>query len=95
MTSSFFDHLRCRKLSENHSVLERDYSVKCFTPVWWTLAIISVLGILMISVGVPVGMWLWMRRKMDKEMRQVRSREKGRIAVSLLQRVISVLVFSV
>ena len=80
MTQTFFAHFSCRKVSEMLSVLRKDYDVECTGSSWWVLALMSTLGATVISVGFPIGMGLWMRRNMSKEMRKVRHEGKGRAA---------------
>ena len=59
ITQTFFGHINCRALSDSFSVLEKDYSVECSGTQWWVLAVLSALGILVISIGFPVGMFVW------------------------------------
>ena len=59
ITQTFFGHFNCRALSDTLAVLDKDYSVECSGTRWWVLAILSTLGILVISVGFPVGMFIW------------------------------------
>ena len=40
-------------------MLEKDYSVECSGTQWWVLAVLSALGILVVSIGFPVGMFVW------------------------------------
>ena len=40
-------------------MLEKDYSVECSGTQWWVLALLSALGILVVSIGFPVGMFVW------------------------------------
>jgi hypothetical protein len=38
-------------------VLQADYDIRCFeSPEWWALAIVSGLGLVFVSFGVPIGM---------------------------------------
>ena len=46
---------------------------------WWVLAAMSSAGILFISIGVPAGMFVWMYRLMQKQMRLVRFEGKERV----------------
>ena len=93
-TATFFNHLKCRSLGplaqdgttpdsngeqQQLYVLERDYEVVCYEGSWWWLAGFSVLGIVLISVGVPLGMFIWMRRKMRKEMQIVKREQKSKV----------------
>ena len=80
MTQTFFAHFNCRQLSETDSVLRTDYDIKCSGSLWWILSMVSALGIVVVSVGFPVGMALWMRREMSNEMWMVRHGGKGRAA---------------
>ena len=59
ITQTFFGHFNCRALSDTFSVLEKDYSVECSGTQWWVLALLSALGILVVSIGFPVGMFVW------------------------------------
>eukprot|EP01045_Picozoa_sp_COSAG04_P045160 COSAG04_NODE_15687_length_523_cov_1.412736_1_plen_65_part_00 len=59
MTQSFFAHFNCRALSAQLSVLDNDHGVECSGTQWWMLAVLSALGILIISIGFPVGMFVW------------------------------------
>ena len=59
ITQTFFGHFNCRALSDSFSVLEKDYSVECSGTQWWVLAVLSALGILVVSIGFPVGMFVW------------------------------------
>ena len=79
MTQSFFQHMQCRKLKEQLWILEADYTVICYTRGWWALAAVASAGIIIISVGAPVGMFIWMRKKYEKEMHKVRFEGKARI----------------
>ena len=93
-TATFFSHLKCRSLGplardgeipdsdvkeQQLYVLERDYEVLCYEGSWWLLAVLSLLGIALISVGVPLGMFIWMRRKMKKEMQRVKLEQKSKV----------------
>ena len=80
MTQTFFAHFSCRKVSEFNLVLRKDYDVECTGSSWWILALMSALGASVISVGFPIGMALWMRRNMSKELWKVRHEGKGRAA---------------
>ena len=44
-------------------MLDKDYSVECSGTQWWVLAVLSALGILVISIGFPVGMFVWCVRQ--------------------------------
>ena len=80
MTQQYFTHFNCRRLAEDLWVLQKDYSETCWSGTqWWVLAVLSTLGILFISVGVPVFMWLWMSKVMEKEMDSVRFEGKMRV----------------
>ena len=59
ITQTFFAHFNCRQLSDTFSVLDKDYRIECSGTMWWTMAVLSVLGILVISIGFPVGMFVW------------------------------------
>ena len=59
MTNTFFAHFNCRRLSDSFSVLDKDYSVICYSTQWWVLGVFSGVGILVISVGFPLGMVVW------------------------------------
>ena len=59
ITQTFFAHFNCRQLSDTFSVLDKDYRIECSGTMWWTMAVVSALGILVISIGFPVGMFVW------------------------------------
>ena len=59
ITQTFFSHFNCRNLSEDVSVLAKNYSEECSGTEWWLLAVFSAFGILIISIGFPVGMFVW------------------------------------
>ena len=59
ITQTFFAHFNCRSLSDTFSVLDKDYRVECSGTIWWAMAVLSVLGILVVSIGFPVGMFVW------------------------------------
>ena len=75
---TFFGHFNCRHLQEDVpgvvtiAVLDKDYSEPCYETTWWILAVISGLGIVFISFGVPFGMYYWMTKEMNKQMDEVR-----------------------
>eukprot|EP01052_Picozoa_sp_SAG31_P031172 SAG31_NODE_3275_length_4474_cov_17.108114_4_plen_84_part_00 len=60
-----------------------DYSIDCYDDdlisKWWILAAVASFGIIFISVGVPLGMLIWMRSSMKKEMALVLEKEKSRV----------------
>ena len=60
-----------------------DYSIDCYDDdllsKWWILAAVASFGIIFISVGVPLGMFIWMRSSMKKEMALVLGKEKPRV----------------
>ena len=62
----------CRQLRVDLAVLSRDYGETCSTSRWHILAVVAVFGIITISIGVPVGMFVWMRRVMKSKMQAVR-----------------------
>jgi hypothetical protein len=79
MTQTFFGHFSCRQISEKIYVLHNDYDVNCYEgSQWWTLALVSTFGLVVVSIGFPVGMALWMRNTMSEELRKVRYEGKGR-----------------
>ena len=78
MTQTYFGHFGCRQLSESVSVLRKDYDFECAGSSWWILAIPSILGIIIVSVGFPLGMAIWMRHAMSIQMRKVRREGKSR-----------------
>ena len=79
MTQTFFAHFSCRQISETIYVLHSDYDVKCYEgSQWWALAVVSAFGLVVVSIGFPVGMALWMRNTMSEELRKVRYEGKGR-----------------
>ena len=59
ITQTFFAHFNCRHLSDTFSVLDKDYRIECSGTQWWAMAGLSALGILVISIGFPVGMFVW------------------------------------
>ena len=59
ITQTFFAHFNCRHLSDSFSVLDKDYRIECSGTMWWAMAVLSALGILVISIGFPVGMFVW------------------------------------
>ena len=88
MTQTFFNHFNCRRLSPLKSVVQTDYSVYCVanfwtlaggSTLWWILAAVSALGLAFISFGVPIFMFLRMRRSMAKYMRDVKHGKTKRI----------------
>ena len=78
MTQTFLNHFNCRIISEATSVLQKDYAVECSRPSWYGLAVVSVLGLVIVSVGFPVAMMVWMRKVMAEELRKVRHEGKTR-----------------
>jgi hypothetical protein len=76
MTQTFFSHFNCRTLSDERKVLEADYSIECATAstddgIWWLLvALLSGVGIALVSIGVPVLMW-WKMKHFFKEKQQL------------------------
>lgn len=60
-----------------------DYSITCYdsnlATRWWVLAAVSLFGIATVSVGVPLGMFIWMRRSFNREMAMVLERKKARV----------------
>jgi len=75
MTQTFIKHFSCRSLSAKLSVLEADYEAQCYpdelASQWWILAAVSALGLVVVSLGVPIIMFLAMRRDMGTRMRGV------------------------
>jgi hypothetical protein len=69
---SWIDVADCRQLSIDLAVLSRDYGETCGTSRWYILAIVAIFGIMFVSIGVPVGMFIWMRRVMINKMQAVR-----------------------
>ena len=63
ITQTFFAHFNCRHLSDTFSVLDKDYRIECSGTMWWAMAVLSALGILVISIGFPVGMFVWCVRQ--------------------------------
>ena len=78
MTQTFVSHLRCRDLGTMLR-LEKDYSVDCSSTQWQVLAIVSGLGIAFISVGVPLVIFLTMRKKWNELMTEVRLNDMPRV----------------
>ena len=76
MTQTFFSHFNCRTLSDERKVLEADYSIECVTAstsdgMWWlVVAILSLVGIIFVSIGVPVFMW-WKMKRFFQEKQQL------------------------
>lgn len=69
----------CQKLPDME-VLQADYSIKCYEdPEWWTLAVISMVGLIFVSFGVPIGMYLLMRHDWNREMQLVKTDKKSRV----------------
>ena len=58
MGQTFFQHFRCRTLSEDLWVMDADYSIECSpedkTSEWWILAAVSALGLIFV-IGFPIG----------------------------------------
>ena len=58
MAQTFFNHFRCRVLSEELWVLDADYSIECFpddkTELWWVFALVASLGLIFV-IGFPIG----------------------------------------
>ena len=77
MTQTFFNHFNCRQLSEQISVLRKDYDFECAGGSWLVLAVVSVLGLTAVSIGFPVGMAMWMRRRMTEELHKVKFEGKS------------------
>ena len=81
MTQTFFSHFNCRTLSDERKVLEADYSIECATAstedgMWWlVVAILSLVGIALVSVGVPVLMW-WKMKAFFLEKQQLTKQMK-------------------
>lgn len=77
MTQTFLNHFNCRTISEQSSVLRKDYDVECSESSWYGLAVVSVLGLAIVSIGFPVGMAVWMQKVMTVELRKVRHEGKS------------------
>ena len=80
MTCTFFNHFNCRRLEQSRWVLQEDYGVDCYTTSWYVLAVVSVLGILFLSIGAPAGMLVWQFRYHNKQMWLVRLALKSRVS---------------
>eukprot|EP01043_Picozoa_sp_COSAG02_P049204 COSAG02_NODE_4919_length_4836_cov_5.351488_1_plen_483_part_00 len=79
MTQTWFDHFNCRQLPDMQ-VLQADYGIRCYEDSeWWVLACISIIGLIVISFGVPISMYLLMRRDWSKQMRLVKADKKSRV----------------
>lgn len=80
MTQQFFGHFNCRRLSEYILVLHKDYETECWADntTWWILAAMSAIGLLGVSLGIPIGMWLWMRSVMQEEVKNIHEKTKSR-----------------
>ena len=80
MTQTFLGHFNCRDVSDQESVLQKDYDVQCGAPSWWIMAAVSIVGLAVVSIGFPVGMAVWMRAVMADEERKIRLEGKDRAA---------------
>lgn len=80
MTQQYFGHFNCRRLSEYILVLHKDYETECWADkgTWWILAAMSAIGLLGISLGIPIGMWIWMRSVMQDEVKNIHEKTKSR-----------------
>ena len=80
MTQQFFAHFNCRRLSEYMLVLHKDYDTECWADntTWWILAVTSAIGLLGVSLGIPIGMWMWMRSVMQDEVKNIHEKTKSR-----------------
>lgn len=80
MTQQFFGHFNCRRLSEYMVVLHKDYETECSVgnTTWWILAVMSFIGLLGVSLGIPIGMWIWMRSVMQDEVKNIHEKTKSR-----------------
>ena len=60
-------------------MLEADYNVECYPDeigsMWWLLAAASVLGLAIVSLGLPVGMFLTMYRDLNAKFDDVRRKK--------------------
>ena len=76
---TFIKHFSCRRLSQDLAVLEADYNVECYPDeigsMWWLLAAASVLGLAIVSLGLPVGMFLTMYRDLSAKFDDVRRKK--------------------
>ena len=85
MTQTFFQHFNCRTLSDERTVLEADYSIECGTAstedglLWVAVAVLSFLGIALVSVGVPVYMWARMRKVWKVQMQKANMLKVSRV----------------
>ena len=76
MTQTWFDHFDCRRLPDMH-VLHADYDIQCFEGVqWWLLAFMSAAGLILVSFGVPCGLYAWMRWHWKAQMSLVKTEQK-------------------
>eukprot|EP01043_Picozoa_sp_COSAG02_P016792 COSAG02_NODE_746_length_17729_cov_37.532501_3_plen_579_part_00 len=77
MTETWFNHFNCRQLPDMH-VLQADYAIRCWEDTeWWLFASISAMGLILVSFGVPTGMYIWMRRDWKDEMHLVKTGQKS------------------
>ena len=52
---------KCQQVQDDY-YLVADYRIKCFDGVWWGYAIVATAGALLYTVGVPVGLFLLLRK---------------------------------
>eukprot|EP01043_Picozoa_sp_COSAG02_P021539 COSAG02_NODE_1096_length_14601_cov_185.142946_12_plen_125_part_00 len=61
-------------------MLEADYSIQCWTgSSWWFVAFLSALGALVVSIGAPGALYLYMRRDMNQQLEQADHLKKSRV----------------
>ena len=65
-----------------------DYNIQCFPKAdgeaenagqWWALAVISFIGLIVVSAGFPLGCAFLMRRRMNREREMVRKQKKSSV----------------
>eukprot|EP01048_Picozoa_sp_COSAG05_P025461 COSAG05_NODE_6483_length_949_cov_0.982353_1_plen_275_part_10 len=76
-----FSHFNCRQLSETLWVLKSHYSTECWTTFdsWFMFAIFAAAGIVLVSFGVQIVYFFWMRRVYGNLMTQVVDGDLSRI----------------
>ena len=57
-------------------MLDADYEIHCFTDdmtsLWWVIAVASAVGLVVVSLGLPLSMYYIMRRDWQRKLRRVR-----------------------
>jgi len=52
---------KCQEI-QNEYYLVADYRIKCFVGVWWAYAAIAAAGAILYTVGIPLGLFLLLRK---------------------------------